>query len=92
MSNPNPPSAEDVTAGLAAANISLPESEVSKLQERQRIAVERVKVRQGSISNEHREESKYVHPDLQDLNFGSLGDEKRFVAFRCNIPFRFPTD
>jgi len=77
MSNPNPPSAEDVTAGLAAANISLPEGEVTKLQERQRIAVERVRVRQASISSEHRGENKYIHPDLQDLNFGALGDEKR---------------
>jgi hypothetical protein len=65
-----------VVSGLAAVNISTPESEVNKLQEKQRVAVERAKlhgsIRRGSVG--HVEEgTKHLHPDLQDLNFGPLG-------------------
>jgi hypothetical protein len=48
------------------------ESEVARLQEKQRAAVRRARgdevMRSGSI-----------HPDLQDLSFGPLGSEKMFV-------------
>jgi hypothetical protein len=62
-----------ITAGLAAAHIDLPESEVNRLQERQRMAVERVK-QAGSVRGKDRSNDTNLHPDLQDLSFGPLGD------------------
>jgi len=53
----------------------LDDSELTKLQEKQRAAVDRV-VRNGSDCERGREE---VHPDLQDLNFGELGEDKRYA-------------
>ena len=67
-----------VHAGLAAANLSYTESEVTKLQERQRAAVSRA-VRSGSYRGKEREvdgAEGYLHPDLQDLSFGALGAEQ----------------
>jgi len=62
---------ENVQKGLAAAKIE--DSELTKLQEKQRAAVDRV-VRGGSIRGARGEQ---VHPDLEDLNFGELGEDKR---------------
>jgi LAS seventeen-binding protein 5 len=73
-----------VTSGLAAVNISTPESEVNKLQEKQRVAVERAKLHgniRGRGSVGHVEEgTKQLHPDLQDLNFGPLGASSNNLA------------
>lgn len=65
----NTDATSDVTAGIAAVNIT-GESEVTRLQARQRAAVER-EVTQGK--ERYREHDANVHPDLQDLNFGPLG-------------------
>jgi hypothetical protein len=62
-----------VQAGLTAAHISIPESQVNKLQERQRAAVERAK---RSSEKEH-DDGGHIHPDLQDLSFGPLGSDQR---------------
>ncbi|KAF5368631.1 hypothetical protein D9758_002325 [Tetrapyrgos nigripes] len=68
LSNPDskPSDVESAAAKLAATQINS-ESEVNKLQEKQRAAVERAK------SGSTRESSSGVHADLQDLNFGPLG-------------------
>lgn len=60
---------ENVQKGLVAAKLE--DSELTKLQERQRAAVDRV-IRSGSV----RGKGEQVHPDLQDLNFGELEDER----------------
>jgi hypothetical protein len=68
-----------VQAGLAAANLSHTEGEVTKLQERQRAAVSRA-VKAGSYRGNTREDGEgdpHLHPDLQDLSFGTLGGEQR---------------
>ena len=64
---------KNVQEGLAAAKID--DSELTKLQEKQRAAVDRV-IRSGSIRGIYGEK---VHPDLQDLNFGELGEDQRCV-------------
>jgi len=77
LSNPSLSSdkAADVAAsGLAATHIS-PESEVTKLQEKQKAAVERA--RNGSVRDSS---TGGVYADLQDLNFGPLG------ASSSNLP------
>lgn len=61
--------ADAITAGLARTKISMPESEVARLQERQRVAVERSK-RQGKEPHD----ISHLHPDLEDLTFGGLGE------------------
>jgi hypothetical protein len=76
--SPQPADASSaVTAGLAAVNISTSDSEVNKLQEKQRVAVERAKQhesikRRGSVGRTE-EGIAQLHPDLQDLSFGPLG-------------------
>ena len=62
---------ENVQRGLAAAKLD--DSELTKLQEKQRAAVGRV-VRNGSVRER---DGETIHPDLQDLNFGELGEDKR---------------
>lgn len=65
-------------AGLAAANMSHKEGEVTKLQERQRAAVSRA-VRTGSVRGKERQDGEGgtdLHPDLQDLSFGPLGRDQ----------------
>ena len=57
-SDDEPPTAQMQQASLTGQS----ESELEKLQDRQRIAVQRAK-----------ERSANVHPDLQDLNFGEIG-------------------
>ncbi|KZT02488.1 uncharacterized protein LAESUDRAFT_730235 [Laetiporus sulphureus 93-53] len=77
---------QNVQEGLAAANIQ--DSELGKLQEKQRAAVQRSMGRTaGANGQSSRGKEKdlddsentghsYVHPDLQDLSFGSLGAEQ----------------
>ncbi|KII94112.1 hypothetical protein PLICRDRAFT_36348 [Plicaturopsis crispa FD-325 SS-3] len=74
LSSPTPANVSDITKGLAAANIDLPEREVDKLQERQRTAVERAR-RDGTIGRGKGKEDPYA--DLQDLSFGPLGADQR---------------
>ncbi|KAH7885985.1 hypothetical protein F5I97DRAFT_1181971 [Phlebopus sp. FC_14] len=66
-----------IQAGVDAVNIS--SGELSKLQDQQRAAVERAlqqrSVHPGDDLHSH-EDSGYVHPDLQDLSFGALGNEQ----------------
>lgn len=71
---------ENVQKGLAAAKIE--DSELTKLQEKQRAAVDRV-VRGGSIRGGRGER---VHPDLEDLNFGVLGEDKRYSNHSSVFP------
>ncbi|KAJ7109990.1 hypothetical protein C8R44DRAFT_269371 [Mycena epipterygia] len=82
LSTPNPESEADissaVTAGLAAAHINISETEVNKLQEKQRVAVARAK--QNSFRGKAPVDPEYdanLHPDLQDLNFGPLGSSSQ---------------
>lgn len=71
-------------AGLAAVNIT--GSELSKLQEKQRAAVERSKIRAKDRDRERTDNfatpsgTSRVHPDLQDLSFGSLGFDQRYFS------------
>jgi len=71
---------ENIQKGLAAAKMG--GSELTKLQEKQRAAVDRV-VRGGSIRGARGEQ---VHPDLEDLNFGELGEEKRYSSWSFSFP------
>jgi len=57
-----------IAAGMASAHIST-ESEVNKLQEKQKAAVQKAKLN-GSIRNG----STGVYADLEDLSFGTLGE------------------
>ncbi|CCL98118.1 uncharacterized protein FIBRA_00112 [Fibroporia radiculosa] len=68
-----------VQDGLAALHIQ--DSELGKLQEKQRAAVQRSIGRSTSYRGKDRDESgtagqSSVYPDLQDLSFGSLGHEQ----------------
>ncbi|KAH9081669.1 hypothetical protein EDB83DRAFT_2502938 [Lactarius deliciosus] len=65
---------EEVRRGLAAADIA--GSEVQKLQDKQRAAVQRA-VRRYSRTDDDALKSTSVHPDLHDLSFGALGPEQR---------------
>jgi hypothetical protein len=64
---------EEVQQGLVA--VQLTGSEVQKLQEKQRAAVQRA-VRQRPRTEDSPSGSP-IHPDLQDLSFGALGPEHR---------------
>ena len=74
----------DVQEGLAAANIN--DSEVHKLQEKQRAAVQRA-VQRGRDKGPDAEDAAapHFHPDLQDLSFGSLGADQRSAVI-CTLP------
>ncbi|KAH9858061.1 hypothetical protein C2E23DRAFT_802525 [Lenzites betulinus] len=77
---------KEIQEGLAAAKLS--SSQLGRLQEKQRAAIERSTVRAGSSTARHDSDEdsptsptsptspSYVHPDLQDLQFGALGSEK----------------
>ncbi|CDO75490.1 hypothetical protein BN946_scf184935.g26 [Trametes cinnabarina] len=94
---------KEIQEGLAATKLS--SSELGKLQEKQRAAIERSAGRVGSSSThpDPGEESpisptspmspSYVHPDLQDLEFGSLGAERRynFVIYLQSHQLTSPT-
>ncbi|KAN0133242.1 hypothetical protein V8E53_008966 [Lactarius tabidus] len=64
---------EEVRQGLEAADIA--GSEIQKLQEKQRAAVQRG-VRRYSRTENDALGSTSLHPDLHDLSFGALGPEK----------------
>ncbi|THH23084.1 hypothetical protein EUX98_g8090 [Antrodiella citrinella] len=63
---------EDVQEGLAKAHIH--DSELGKLQQKQRAAVQR-SISRGTLPYAH--DDSHLHPDLQDLSFGPLGAEQR---------------
>ena len=75
LSNPNvtEKDVEDVQQGLEAVKIA--GSEVQRLQEKQRAAVQRA-VRERPLAGDDALGSP-IHPDLQDLSFGELGPEQR---------------
>lgn len=56
--------ADNVQKGLAA--VTLEDSELTRLQGKQRAAVDRAVRGSG----------EHVHPDLQDLNFGAVGEDR----------------
>jgi len=60
---------ENIQKGLASTKIE--ESELAKLQEKQRAAVDR-----ATRGRNDREGGTQVHPDLQDLSFGPLGEDR----------------
>jgi hypothetical protein len=64
---------EEVQQGLEAVHIA--GSEVQRLQEKQRAAVQRA-VRERPRAEDDALESP-IHPDLHDLSFGELGPEQR---------------
>ncbi|EJF66817.1 seryl-tRNA synthetase [Dichomitus squalens LYAD-421 SS1] len=75
---------KEIQEGLAAAKLST--GELAKLQDKQRAAINRSIGRSGtsSMGPGSGDESptspsspSYVHPDLQDLQFGALGSEQR---------------
>jgi hypothetical protein len=66
---------EDVQQGLEAAHIA--GSEVQRLQEKQRAAVQRAVRERPRVDDSPRSP---IHPDLQDLSFGELGAEQRYVG------------
>ncbi|KAI0068178.1 hypothetical protein BV25DRAFT_528861 [Artomyces pyxidatus] len=67
---------EEVQQGIAATHLA--DSEVQKLQDKQRAAVQRaVRLRERVRDDEEGPRGSNVHPDLQDLSFGSLGAEQR---------------
>lgn len=68
---------EEVQQGLVAVQIS--GSEVQRLQEKQRAAVQRA-VRQRSRIEDDVALGSPIHPDLQDLSFGELGSEQRYAG------------
>ncbi|KAJ7070822.1 hypothetical protein C8F01DRAFT_1107979 [Mycena amicta] len=66
---------ETMTAGLAATHINSSETELNKLQEKQRAAVMRAK--QHSFRGKAPASDGDLHPDLQDLNFATLGSSSQ---------------
>ncbi|KIJ65032.1 hypothetical protein HYDPIDRAFT_88841 [Hydnomerulius pinastri MD-312] len=78
--HPTDPTAE-IQAGMDAVTIT--PGELSKLQHRQRAAVERARQQRSPASEDGGHDygevgssGDYVHPDLQDLSFGALGHEQ----------------
>lgn len=72
------------------AAVKIQDSELGKLQEKQRAAVqrsigrssgqngkERARVDEGDDFYTSGRQSSSVHPDLQDLSFGALGADKK---------------
>ncbi|KAI0698394.1 seryl-tRNA synthetase [Cerioporus squamosus] len=75
---------KEIQESLAAAKLST--TELGKLQDRQRAAIERSIGRSGSASYDYTSPGSgetsptsptYVHPDLQDLQFGALGSDQK---------------
>jgi LAS seventeen-binding protein 5 len=73
---------EEVQQGLEAEHVS--GSEVQRLQERQRAAVQRA-VRQRSRQEDDTLGS-HIYPDLHDLSFGTLGPEHRYAGLAVLQP------
>ncbi|KAJ7170100.1 hypothetical protein C8R46DRAFT_1091114 [Mycena filopes] len=77
LSTPNPEGqADDVAAKLAGVHFNSSETELNKLQEKQRAAVARAKQNsfRGKPPMEH---STHLHPDLQELSFGAIGSSSQ---------------
>ncbi|KAH8997314.1 hypothetical protein EDB92DRAFT_1406640 [Lactarius akahatsu] len=74
---------EEVRQGLEAAEIA--GSEIQKLQDKQRAAVQRA-VRRYSRTEDDALGSTSVHPDLHDLSFGALGPEQRCAGPSTSRP------
>ena len=72
---------KEIQEGLAAAKLST--TELGKLQDRQRAAIERSIGRAGGSSmnpgSGETSPTSPIHPDLQDLQFGPLGAAQRCV-------------
>jgi hypothetical protein len=70
----------EMQTGLAATHISV-EGELNKLQDKQRAAIERAKRGGGNDrgKGDIEAEGGHLHPDLQDLSFGPLGSEQKYV-------------
>lgn len=63
---------KDITDKMASTTIS--GGEVARLQEKQRAAIEAHKSHQATYdSSPERTDASHVHPDLEDLDFGSIG-------------------
>lgn len=80
LSAPSAPPIDAVAAGLAATHINSSETELNKLQGKQRAAVARAK--QNSFRGKAPTDSENdanVHPDLQDLSFGALGSSSQHL-------------
>ncbi|KAJ6575345.1 hypothetical protein B0H19DRAFT_1128244 [Mycena capillaripes] len=81
LSTPNPEpqadSTDAATAGLAGVHINGSETELNKLQEKQRVAVARAK--QNSYRGKAPEDDPNLHPDLQELSFGALGSSSQYL-------------
>ena len=73
---------EDVQQGLEAVHIA--GSELQRLQEKQRAAVQRA-VRERPRAEDDALESP-IHPDLHDLSFGELGPEQRYAGLVITRP------
>ncbi|KAJ7596666.1 hypothetical protein C8J56DRAFT_918021 [Mycena floridula] len=67
--------ATGLEAGLSTVQITTSTNEVNKLQDKQRAAVARAKLH-GSRD----QDDSHLHPDLQDLNFGSIGESAGNLA------------
>ena len=67
---------EDVQQGLEAVHIT--GSEVQRLQEKQRAAVQRAGRERPQAEDDAL--GSPIHPDLHDLSFGELGAEQRYVG------------
>lgn len=75
LKNPDQDSDDSELAGKMD-RLTTSESEVYKLQERQRVAVQRATERSDSMENLFNGtpgRGVTLHPDLQDLTFGELG-------------------
>jgi hypothetical protein len=92
LSNPNvtEKDVEEVQQGLEAAHIA--GSEVQRLQEKQRAAVQRaVRQRPRADDNDYGAPESPIHPDLQDLSFGTLGPAKRYACLTVPLSLELPT-
>jgi LAS seventeen-binding protein 5 len=81
LSSPKPTPAEDSSEKENPAYQGKTESEIIKLQARQKAALERAREEAATTS------SGNIHPDLQDLSFGPLGNEKMYVEPCSSLPF-----
>ncbi|KAJ7786545.1 hypothetical protein B0H16DRAFT_1294617 [Mycena metata] len=76
LSTPNPEGqTNDVAAKFAGVNINSSETELNKLQEKQRVAVARAK--QNSFRGKAPADDAHLHPDLQELSFGAMGSSSQ---------------
>ena len=84
---------EEMNRHMAAAKIT-DAGEVSRLQEKQRVAVARQAQRERERERERRRDSYEsppnsagLHPDLQDLSFGGIGSQGCVLSW-CHCYFQ----